>query len=46
MSTPKLLAETDAEMINSFNFKKYCYFILTTLSGKGFGDRIKNIGTS
>lgn len=41
MSTPKLLAETDAKMISEMTLGKYCYFILITVLGKGAGDRIK-----
>ncbi|MGB0733613.1 MAG: sugar transferase [Pontibacterium sp.] len=40
MSTPKLLAETDAEMIQNFGLKLYFRYILLTVSGKGSGDRI------
>ena len=40
MSTPKLLAETDAKMIAEFNNFVYFKFILLTIFGKGFGDRI------
>jgi O-antigen biosynthesis protein WbqP len=42
MSTPKLLAETDARMIEELNFLSYFKYILLTIFGKGFGDRIKN----
>jgi lipopolysaccharide/colanic/teichoic acid biosynthesis glycosyltransferase len=42
MSTPKLLAETDAEMIRQLSVKKYLAFILQTITGKGSGDRVKN----
>ena len=41
MSTPKLLAETDAKMINHLNVWYYFKYIFLTLFGKGFGDRIK-----
>ena len=41
MSTPVLLAETDAEMIIELNIKKYFYYILQTVMGKGSGDRVK-----
>lgn len=41
MSTPALLAETDAQMIAQFNFMAYFKFILMTLGGKGGGDRVK-----
>ncbi|MCZ2484733.1 sugar transferase [Aquirufa antheringensis] len=40
MSTPKLLAETDAKMIAEFNNIAYFKYILLTVFGKGFGDRI------
>lgn len=40
MSTPKLLAETDAKMISEFNNISYFKYILLTVFGKGFGDRI------
>ncbi len=42
MSTPKLLAETDARMIQELNVMSYFKYILLTLFGKGFGDRIRN----
>lgn len=42
MSTPKLLAETDAEMIHDLNVFIYFKYIFLTLFGKGFGDRIKS----
>jgi lipopolysaccharide/colanic/teichoic acid biosynthesis glycosyltransferase len=41
MSTPKLLAETDAVMTQNLTFKKYIYYIIVTVLGKGSGDRIK-----
>jgi O-antigen biosynthesis protein WbqP len=41
MSTPELLAKTDAKMISELNLKNYFKFILQTLTGKGSGDRIK-----
>ena len=40
MSTPKLLAETDAKMIEKLNFINYLKYIFKTVTGKGFGDRI------
>ncbi len=40
MSTPQLLAETDAQMIQSFSFVKYFYYIIVTVLGKGSGDRV------
>jgi lipopolysaccharide/colanic/teichoic acid biosynthesis glycosyltransferase len=39
MSTPKLLAETDAFMLAGFRFPDYFRYILLTLAGKGQGDR-------
>jgi len=41
MSTPKLLAETDAKMIQTLNVKAYFRYILMTVTGKGSGDRVK-----
>ena len=40
MSTPKLLAETDQKMIETFSLKKYFIFILQTATGSGSGDRV------
>ena len=40
MSTPELLAQTDAEMIASFSLRQYFRYILLTLLGKGSGDRV------
>jgi lipopolysaccharide/colanic/teichoic acid biosynthesis glycosyltransferase len=40
MSTPELLAKTDAEMIRGLSFKKYFAYILLTIVGKGSGDRV------
>jgi O-antigen biosynthesis protein WbqP len=42
MSTPKLLAETDAKLIQDLNVLSYFKYIFFTIFGKGFGDRIKN----
>jgi lipopolysaccharide/colanic/teichoic acid biosynthesis glycosyltransferase len=41
MSTPKLLAKTDAEMIKNFNSIIYLRYIILTVLGRGKGDRIK-----
>ncbi len=41
MSTPQLLAETDAQMIQELNTLGYFKYIFLTVFGKGFGDRIK-----
>ena len=42
MSTPKLLAETDAKMIRNMSTRFYFALILQTLLGKGAGDRVKS----
>tara|TARA_R110000751_G_scaffold214914_2_gene318470 strand:+ start:12989 stop:13537 length:549 start_codon:yes stop_codon:yes gene_type:complete len=41
MSTPELLAETDAKMIATLNLKLYFTYILQTVTGSGSGDRVK-----
>jgi lipopolysaccharide/colanic/teichoic acid biosynthesis glycosyltransferase len=41
MSTPKLLAETDAKMIDHLNVWYYFKYIFLTIFGKGFGDRVR-----
>jgi O-antigen biosynthesis protein WbqP len=41
MSTPQLLAETDAKLITHFNVWNYYKYIFLTVFGKGFGDRVK-----
>lgn len=41
MSTPDLLAETDAKMIAEMSVGNYFRFILQTVTGKGSGDRVK-----
>ena len=41
MSTPQLLAETDAKMIQELNTLGFFKYIILTVFGKGFGDRIK-----
>ncbi len=43
MSTPELLARTDAQMIADFSLKKYMKYLALTAFGKGIGDRIKKI---
>ena len=40
MSTPKLLAETDAKMIENMSMCAYFYYIYRTLVGAGVGDRV------
>lgn len=42
MSTPKLLAETDAHMLQDLTLANYFKYILTTLARLGYGDRIVN----
>lgn len=42
MSTPQLLAETDAILTKNLTIKKYFYYIIVTIFGKGSGDRIVN----
>lgn len=41
MSTPRLLAQTDAKMIHDFNTLCYFKYIFLTIFGKGFGDMIR-----
>jgi O-antigen biosynthesis protein WbqP len=41
MSTPVLLAETDAKMLSDLNVAGYFRFILMTVLGKGRGDRVR-----
>lgn len=42
MSTPELLAKTDAIMTQNLKVQKYLYYIVVTVLGKGSGDRIKS----
>lgn len=44
MSTPRLLAETDAQMIKTLSLFNYFKYILLTVLGKGAGDRVKGSG--
>lgn len=41
MSTPELLAETDARMIQTLSIGKYFSYIFQTLGGRGAGDRVR-----
>ena len=41
MSTPKLLAETDARMLQDFGVVPYFIYIIKTVTGAGRGDRIR-----
>ena len=40
MSTPDLLAKTDAEMIRTMSLFNYFKYIVRTICGSGFGDRV------
>ena len=40
MSTPKILAKTDAEMISTMSVANYFKYIFLTLIGKGQGDKV------
>jgi lipopolysaccharide/colanic/teichoic acid biosynthesis glycosyltransferase len=41
MSTPQLLAETDAKMLAQLTVANYFKYIFMTVAGKGSGDRVK-----
>jgi lipopolysaccharide/colanic/teichoic acid biosynthesis glycosyltransferase len=41
MSTPELLAKTDAKMIREMSIKNYFKYIFQTVLGAGAGDRVK-----
>ena len=41
MSDPKLLAETELNMIKNFTIKKYFFYFIRTLIGAGFGDKVR-----
>lgn len=41
MSTPELLAKTDALMIEQMSVIRYLGFIIQTVIGKGAGDRVR-----
>ncbi|MEZ9064536.1 MULTISPECIES: sugar transferase [unclassified Vibrio] len=41
MSTPKLLAKTDREMIDVLTIKEYFKYIIMTVTGGGSGDAVK-----
>ena len=42
MSTPELLAQTDARMIAEMSVRNYFKYIFLTVMGKGSGDRIRS----
>jgi lipopolysaccharide/colanic/teichoic acid biosynthesis glycosyltransferase len=44
MSTPQLLAETDAQMIKALTWFGYLKYILRTVLGKGAGDGVRGSG--
>jgi lipopolysaccharide/colanic/teichoic acid biosynthesis glycosyltransferase len=44
MSTPRFLAETDAQMLKTLSLFNYFKYILLTVLGKGAGDRVKGSG--
>lgn len=41
MSTPELLAESDAKMVAEMSVYSYFKYIIQTVTGKGSGDRVK-----
>lgn len=41
MSTPELLAKTDAEMLHGLNIFQYFHYIFQTFLGKGRGDHVR-----
>ncbi|WP_019674726.1 sugar transferase [Arsukibacterium perlucidum] len=41
MSTPELLAKTDASMLENLSIGTYFKYIFMTVAGKGSGDRVK-----
>ncbi|WP_081945756.1 sugar transferase [Halomonas salina] len=41
MSTPRLLAETDQQMIQELSLGNYFRYIIMTATGKGMGDRVR-----
>jgi O-antigen biosynthesis protein WbqP len=41
MSTPELLARTDAQMLASLGLRNYFRYIFLTVLGKGAGDRVR-----
>ena len=45
MSKPELLAQTDAEMIRTMSVVAYFKYIVRTICGSGFGDRVGKGGS-
>jgi O-antigen biosynthesis protein WbqP len=41
MSTPRLLAETDAKMLQNLGLAAYCTYLIKTVAGAGRGDGIR-----
>ena len=41
MSTPELLAKTDAQMLQDLTLSSYLHYIFMTLAGRGSGDRAR-----
>ena len=41
MSTPTLLADTDAAMLETLNVRRYLQYIVLTALGRGAGDRVR-----
>lgn len=41
MSTPELLAQTDARMLTGFDARTYLRYLFLTLLGRGLGDRVR-----
>lgn len=41
MSTPELLAQTDAQMLKAMTVRAYITYIVQTLKGKGAGDHVR-----
>jgi hypothetical protein len=41
MSTPDLLARTDAEMLRGLDLHSYFAYIFRTVLGEGAGDRVR-----
>jgi len=42
MSTPKLLAETDQQIVGKLSFILYIKYVLMTVTGSGQGDKVRN----
>lgn len=46
MSNPRLLAETDERMVKSLTVTDYFRYVLLTILGRGFGDRVRRSGSA